>query len=161
MAATVTEQGALTIIVEIAPGRADDLEKLLIPIGDTVDEPQCRIDFSRFTTVHFMRWVVLPEAKDEYGLTIPAQLVLSTNYDLPLETHLQELVEKTGATLRDIYRHCKDYPGDNADLLPYFRRHMVNYAAFYCGTRGRSVAQIRNEQQLRTAIQGVATTRLP
>jgi hypothetical protein len=149
----VTEQAALTVIVEIEEGKEDALRALLKEIGDVVDLPACPIDFRKFTTVHFMRWVVLGADKDARGKDIPAQLVLSTNYDLPLEGHLQELVAVGGATLDKIYSHCKGYTGAKG-LLPYLRGHRVDYAAFYVGTRGRSVAQVRNEEKLRGAIEG-------
>jgi hypothetical protein len=149
----MTEHGALTVIVEIAEGKEAPLRALLERIGDVVDLPECPIDFSKFTTVHFMRWVVLAPGKDAYGATTPAQLVLSTNYDLPLERHLQELIAVPGAVLDQIYSHCIGYPGPGG-LLPYLRQHRRPYAAFYVGARGRSVAQIRNEEKLREEIQG-------
>jgi hypothetical protein len=55
--------------------------------------------------------------------------------------------------LDEIYGHCENYPG-LAGILPYIQRHSTKYAAFYIGTRGRSVAQIRNEEKLREAIEG-------
>src|SRR5437879_497569 len=111
MSASVTEQAAVTIIVEVAEGKVPALITLLKNIGDVVDTAECPIDFRKFTTVHFMRWVVLEESQDVHGNTIPAQLVLSTNYDLPLDAHLKELVREAGLQFDQIYAHGKDYPG--------------------------------------------------
>jgi hypothetical protein len=146
-------QGALTVIVEVEDGRVGALKALLTGIGEDVDKPKCPVDFSKMTTVHFMRWVVL-DASEVGGRKIPAQLVLSTNYDLPLNGHLRDLVQVGGAVIQEIYGHCKEYrPGQ--DLVAYLKRHRVPYAAFYVGARGRSVRQIRRERELRERLQGL------
>jgi hypothetical protein len=154
MSATVTEQGFLTVIAEVAEGQVPALSAHLKAIGDVVDKPECPIDFRKFTRVHFMRWVVLEPGKDVDGKDIPAQLVLSTDHDLPLEAHLDELVREAEPQLDRIYTYCRDYPGP-AGLRSYLLAHRVSsrQVTFYCGTRGRSVAQIRDEAKLREAIQ--------
>ncbi len=147
----MSKHGALTVIVEVANENVAGLRKMLNQIGDVINDAKCPIQFSRLTTVHFMRWVVL-DADDVRGESVPARLILSTNYDMPLEDHLRELKDVVGPVLIDIYSQCKGYQKDQ-DLLTFLRRHRVNYSAFYVGTHGRSVEQIRQEKSLREKIQ--------
>ncbi len=154
MPTTTTEQGALTVIVEIKRGEKSNLNKLLKDIKDNVDKDDCRIDFSQLTKVHFMRWVVLDEVPLGSGEAFPAQLVLSTNYDLPLKDHLEELVTVGGATMQAIYSHCVGYEiGTN--LYNYLTQPQYNSKpnAFYIGTPGLGVALIRREKAFREGIQ--------
>lgn len=147
----MSKQGALTVMVEVADENVAGLRKMLNQIGDAVGDASCPIQFSRLTTVHFMRWVVL-DASDVRGESVPARLILSTNYDLPLEDHLRELIDVIGPVLHDIYSQCKGYQ-KNQDLLTFLSRLRVNYSAFYVGTHGRSVEQIHQEKFLRERIQ--------
>jgi hypothetical protein len=145
----LTRQGALTVIVTIKPLEVENLRALLRKIGDNVQADDCPIDFDELKTVHFMRWIIL-DADPEKSL--PASLVLSTNYDEPLTAHLEDLVRVGGTTLHDIYSHCEGYQGRDK-LIPYLRAHRKPYATFYVGTVGRSVRLIREEDHLRQAIQ--------
>ena len=148
----MSEQFALTVIVTIRPEGVDSLRTLLGErIGGTEGEPGCPIDFRKLTVAHFLRWVILDKSHAK-GHATPSQLVLSTNHDGPLDAHLRELVDVGGATIEEIYSHCEGRrPGQ--DLATYLKEHRVEFAAFYRGTQGRSVCQIRKEQELREGIQ--------
>jgi hypothetical protein len=117
------------------------------------------VPFGKIISVHFARFVILEESRDLQGRTLQPCLAFSTNYDKPLGTHLQELVEVAGPGLESIFSHCEGYPaaeGNNAGVraLAFLRANQVPYMAFYIGTRGRSVGQVRYEAELRNAIQG-------
>ena len=72
--------------MRIAPGREKSLRSLLNRIGDDVEQSDL-VPFTKATTVHFARWVVLPErTSDIDDTTFPAQLVLSTSYDETLDS---------------------------------------------------------------------------
>lgn len=136
-------QRALTIV---APVRADaraELESLLETMGDGVANGSV-LDFATLTGVHFARLVVVAE---DQGL--PAHLILITDVDVPAAKHLAELSERDG--IDRVFSHCEGY--DGADRLGYLRRHAVKEAATYVNTRGRTLAQIRQEARLREAIQ--------
>jgi hypothetical protein len=148
----MARQGAFTAVVPIDPERVESLRTLLVRIGATVDEPGCPVPFREIESVHFMRWVILDVTRDAAGKNIPPSLVLSTNYDEPLDDHLRELADVTGATFDQIYGHCAGYaPG--TDRVAFLKAHRVRYAAFYVGTRGRGVRQVRQEQELRDAVE--------
>jgi hypothetical protein len=162
MPSTAVEQGALTVIVEVAPGKTDLLIDFLAKkIGKYVDGPQCPINFSELKTVHFMRWVVLREDKDASGKPTVAQLVLSTNYDLPREVHLRELIAVGAKVMEEIYSHCVGY-AMGQDLFAFLSQSQFNYTpnAFYVGTRGLSVEMIKREQRFREEIENFLDRRV-
>lgn len=146
-------QAAFMAVAEILPDRVAALENRLKAIGDVVDMPGCPIEFKKMLRIHFMRWLVLHETKDLNGQPIPPYLVLCTNFDEPLGEHLRELAEVGGTEVRAIYNCCKGF-GQDTDVCDFLRRHAVRYSAFYVGTRGRTVEQVRAENDLRNAIQG-------
>lgn len=143
----------LTVITPILAGQLNALRAHLNGIGEDIGG-QNEIPFEQLETVHFMRWVIVPE-ETVNGRLLPAQLVLSTNYDGPESAHLHELVEKAGTGLRRIYAFCAGFPesGDKTTLFRFLADHRRKYAAFYSGTAGRSVRQIREESTFREAIQ--------
>ncbi len=146
----MTRQGAFTAVAEIDQEKVGALRTLLGGIGATVNQPGCPITFEDLKTVHFMRWVVIDSGEDAAGRTYPPYLVLSTNYDEPLAAHLDEFARVAGGVFDQIYAHCKGYTGDR---VGYLMARRVPYAAFYVGTRGRSVDQIHREARLRDDIQ--------
>ena len=146
-------QKGLTVITEILPGKKKELQELLEAIGSDI-ENNGTIAFDKFQTVHFMRWVIL-DAATVKGRNIKDKLVLSTNFDGPLDSHLEDLCMHAGNGLFRIYDHCKGSPEtqDPASMISYLKNHRTPIAAFYRGTSGRGVIQIRNEQKLWYRIQ--------
>ena len=152
-------QGALTVITRIAPGRTESLRSLLNAIGNAVENNEL-VPFVQMTTVHFARWVILPERRSEADdATFPAQLVLATSYDKPLDTHLEELVHGARRGFDSIYEHCVGYPDadgrTSASIVSYLRYHAVDHAAFYIGAPGVSVSRIHEETRLRDSIEEI------
>ena len=147
------QQHGLTIIVPVSSGREGDLRTLLNAIGTDVDGNDY-INFYKLSTVHFMRWVILP-AQEIRGKPIGVQLVLSTNFDGNPEAHLAELIAVAPKGIAAIYDCCQGFPikGDAKSKLAFFMAHSVKNAAFYGGTVGRSVGQIQAEKRLYEGIQ--------
>lgn len=152
----MTHQVALTIITRIKPGETEDIKQLLKTMGNNVAQNDI-IPFAQFSTIHFARLMVLDESIDLNGAVISPSLVFIGECDAPLDRHLNELVDIAGEGLDKIYSHCEGYPADgeitHARRLAYLRAGMVNAQAFYVNTVGRMVQQIRQEAQLRNAIQ--------
>ena len=143
----MTTQNALTVITRILPGQESALRAVLARIQKEDVETSPSIPFRSITTIHFARFVVIP-GNDGF------QLAFSTDYDGPLDAHLQQLLEKGSKGMHEIYSHCRDYPGpDNSRLIAWLKQSAIPYEAFYVGTRGRSVVQIHSESDLRDAIQ--------
>jgi len=146
-------QRGLTVITKIRPDRVEDLRSLLEAIGQEINENPV-ISFASFRTVHFLRWVILDETSINKK-RIPAQLVLSTNFDGKLSPHLEDLCSSNLDGLFQIYSHCEGAPKEKSvqELSDYLRKNRIPISAFYRGTAGREVGQIHQEQSLWKKIQ--------
>ena len=159
-------QGALTLIAKIKPGEAQPLRDLLARMAPGKD-PDVAVDvetndivpFAKLTTIHFARFLVVDQSLKESGelRAIDPFLVLTTNYDEPLDEHLEQLVDVAGEGLDEIYSHCEDYPEPSGrtprSLLAYLKNHKRSCCAFHNGTVGLSVERIRLEAKLRDEIE--------
>jgi hypothetical protein len=149
------EQGVFTVVTEIRADRMEALcgvlEDLDSSLDGEIDRPPI-VDFRSFDTVHFARFVVLPE--DGAG---KRYLVLSTAYDGTRRFHVAELAKRAGAGLCLIYEHCVDFPEAArtapATLLAYLERNSIRHAALHIGYVGRTVQDIRRENELRRFIE--------
>ncbi len=100
-------QGALTLITRIKPGEAQTLRNLLAQMVRGKDNPDVDVEtndivpFAKLTTIHFARFVVVDQSLNESGELekIDPFLVLATNYDKPLDRHLEQLVDVAGEGL--------------------------------------------------------------
>ncbi|HYO70169.1 MAG TPA: hypothetical protein VEU33_29240 [Archangium sp.] len=148
---------ALTVVTPIQPDKVKELDALLSEIGEDIDNKTGRhIDFARLTTVHFLRWVILPEDNEGERHYLP-QLAFESNYDGPLEAHLEELIRVGGPVLARIYGYCAGCPKDVAGSVESFKRFLRRYqlpcAAFYRGYPNHSVQDVMENTRARRAIQ--------
>ena len=154
-----SHQGGLTIITPIQEDRVEALKVFLTrEIMEQDVETNRHVPFARLTRVHFTRWVVLDASTDARGRPTPASLVFSTNFDEPVQEHLDELLDVAWSGIERIYDHCEGFPPpeerSREAVLQYLHRHRAGYNTLYIGTRGRTVEQIRQEAQLRDVLQG-------
>jgi len=145
-----------TIITPLDPGRVDACRQYLRdnaeprPVGDLIE---CRplFRFDKIASLHFCSFVIL----DADGEFTPS-LVFEATFDGPREDFLGELLDVASEGMHEVYRHCADYPfsGRAAPQLvkEYLVRHDVGANTFFCGSPGRSVAQIRGENLVRDEI---------
>lgn len=148
---------ALTIVTPIQPDKVKDLDDLLSKIGKDIDNKTGHsISFARLTTVHFLRWVILP-GDNNGGRHYRPQLAFESNYDGPLDAHLEELIRVGGRVLTRIYGYCAGCPADVADSVESFKRFLKRYqlrsAAFYRGYPNHSVQDVMENTRARRAIQ--------
>src|ERR1700744_3806671 len=158
----MTLHGALSIITTVSPGREAALTALLQQIdADPGSNPL--IPFSNIGSIHFARFVICPARPDAKGNPVPCRLVFTTNYDRSSQDHLTELIQHAGHGLWIIFSYCEGFPADTAagntppfdpnTLKNYLNQRSVKPNTFYVGVGHRSVAQIRQENQLRKDIQ--------
>jgi hypothetical protein len=148
-------QVALTVVAPVRAGAVDDLKRLLATMGNGVANGSV-IDFGALAGVHFARLIVIEADKDSSGAPLPASLILLSDLDVPAESHLAELADTAGAGVDRLFGHCEGYPTGEPtrnDRLDYLRNHVVKEAARYVNTTGRTARQIRQEAELRDAIE--------
>lgn len=148
---------ALTVVTPIQPDKVAELDALLSEIGEDISNKTGRhISFAQLTTVHFLRWVILPEDKEGKRHYLP-QLAFESNYDGPLDAHLEELIRVGGPMLARIYSYCAGCPKDVAGSVESFKRFLKRYqlpsAAFYRGYPNHTVQDVAENTRARRAIQ--------
>lgn len=143
----------LTCTTKVQPARVKDLEGLLGEIeGELKDKLATpRLPFGQVQSLHFASLVVFHDPT--YG----PYLVFENNFDGPPGAYLSELVERAGAGLHEVYRHCQGYPAaeslNPATLRGYLRAHVVRPGTYHVGNVNRDLARIRQERALRNAIE--------
>jgi hypothetical protein len=147
-------QVALTIAAPVLQGHDTELQQLLDDLGD---RPEA-LPFARLESLHFARLFVLEETRDLSGAPIPATLILLCDVDSPADAYLAKMVGALGGTLDQILGHCVGYPtGDSLTTearLAFLRSRIIPVATAYVNRVGRSARQIRQEGELRNAIEG-------
>ena len=151
----MTQHGAYSIIVNVREGMQQQLAELLQKIVDDDVETNSIVPFKNITSIHFARFVLLDKGEDAEGRMVAARLAFTTNFDMPLDSHLKQMIDVAGPGLWRIFSMCEGFPaGDyNPTLLQTFlAKNDKNSETFYVGVGYRSVQQIRNENLLRNAI---------
>jgi hypothetical protein len=155
-------QESLTVIDQIKPGQIEALKGLLGSLASHRDTWDV-IPFKTLSKVHFARLVVFDETKDLDGHLVPSRLALLIDVDAPLDAHLRDLATICGEGLDRVFGHCQGFPAPAArnpdSRMAYLRRHAVPSRVFYVNRYGRSVQQIRQEAELREAIESFLDTR--
>jgi hypothetical protein len=145
-------QGVLTVVTEIKSDRVEALRSLLAELDSALEGEGGvpLVDFRGVESVHFARFVVLP--RNAAG---KRHLAFSVAYDGPKRRHLEQLVQRAGSGLSVIYGHCVGFGAretGGADLVRYLEEHDVPYGAMHVGYVGRSVVDVRREEELRRFI---------
>jgi hypothetical protein len=113
------------------------------------------VPFAELSGVHFARLLLLEDAHDLGGELIPASLVFMSEVDSPLKRHLGELAEAGGPALDAAFGLCEGYPAAPTPEArkDFLRAYRLKPRAAYVNTIGRSLEQIRNEEELRRGIE--------
>jgi hypothetical protein len=148
-------QEALTVIAKIRDGQVAPLQKLLGNIRDGRD-PSGIVPFAKLPRVHFARFMVFEATHDLEGNPLPPQVAFLTNVDAPLDAHFRELATVCGDGIDAVFAHCEGYPAAGArspDARERFlRSHFFKSDAVHINRRGRSVAQIHQDEGLRREL---------
>lgn len=154
-----TAQAAFIAVMPIQEGQETGLRKVLATIEAEDCETNHLVPFLRLRTVHFARFVVYGAELRRHVTQDPAAqglLLFATDYDGTLDGHLDEIVGVASSGLDTVFRHCDGYAPDGGGpeaVKRYILRHRHPTSTFYCGTRRRSVVQVRREKLLRDHIE--------
>ncbi len=157
----MTPQSTFTVVAEIDPAREAELRRLLAAMNHrpgVFDPDNALVPLGRFDRLHFARFVVLddPTGRDieAYGLPAteyPQSLAFVGDVDGPRATFLDELAERAGPGLRQVFACCRGFDAHN-DLRRWMESREQRPAAAYGNWRGRTVRQVREEELLRRAL---------
>ena len=149
------------VVAAIRAGREAELRTRLEEMNRApghADPANALVPFGAIESLHFARFVVFDDRTTEdiaiYGVPPPAYpltLAFLGDFDGEYDAFLQDLVQRSGAGLRQIFSCCEGF-ADTTDLAGWMRANEHRPAAFYTNWRGRTMRQIREEAALSRAI---------
>lgn len=151
----MSQQNPLTLVSLIKPDKLEELYKVLSTMKYSLEKGEHEI-FEKTNNIHYLRWLVI----DDEGLiffkntTRQPKLIFSSNFDGKIMGHIADLAsDMEHQLIDDIYSCCINYPEPkNCNVqtrTDFLKKSMIQAAAFYKGSPGRSLVQIRQEQDLR------------
>ena len=153
----MSRQAPLTIVSPVKKDRLEMLFSILYQLNYNV-EHQMPESFERIGTIHFARWLVIDFSPSSFaGFVADApKLVFSSNFDGEIKQQIRDLCEKATDIIDKVYANCEGYPEpidrNVTSRVEYLTSFMIGPSAFYRGSPGRSVQQIRQEQRLQTKL---------
>jgi hypothetical protein len=158
----MTPQSSFMILAPIDPQHEADLRRLLDSMNHRpglVDPMNSLVPFGKVEQLHFARIVILDDQTlddimvyDLPRIEYPRYLAFLGDVDGPANLFLQDLVERAGDGLRRIFSHCQGYIAD-VDLFTWMKTKNVSPAANYVNWVGRTVRQVREEEDLRQSLE--------
>jgi hypothetical protein len=139
---------AFTTLAPIIPGRREQLRRVLAGlaarIGTGGPSPLDAIG-----TVHFARWVVLPDDADG------GSLLFTSNYDGSWDDYISDFAAQAAQSFDAIYSNCVDWPvGGSTDIVAfkeYVRSHELPSDVYYRAYPAATVRDVKAALKLRTA----------
>jgi len=159
----------LTVLTPILEDHVSALAAHLDTFG-----PEDASPLARVAGTHFARWVILDDVVYQGGrqrrdALQASRLLFTSNFDGPLDAHLEALRRDLGDDADAVWSHCAGYPGraDSAAFAAWFRDHQVESALFFGAYGDQTVEQVHANLAQRTrliefamAAQGLAPAEL-
>jgi hypothetical protein len=150
------------VVAPIVASREPELRQLLASMNlepGVADPANALVPFEKFTTLHFARFVILEDDTREdlrvYGATPPQStnyLAFLCDFDGTADALRRELVAHAASGLRQIFSFCESFT-PTTDLLRWMEDNERPPSANYVNWVGRAAVQVREENDLRLAIE--------
>lgn len=142
----------LTALTPIIPGRREQLQKLLAKLNERIAAGG-PTPLDVIGTVHFARWVVLPDGGDG------GHLLFASNFDGPWDDYIQDFAAQSADSFDAIYSNCVGWPERGARDLEAFkvfiRAHELRADVYYRAYPQATVKQVKTALRLQTAMNGL------
>ena len=142
----------LTALTPITPGRRAALQQVLAAVQQRIASggPTPLDDIG---TVHFARWVVLPDGDDG------GHLLFASNFDGPWDDYIEDFAARSAESFDAIYSNCVGWPErgsrDIDAFKAFIRKHEVRADVYYRAYPRATVKQVRAALKVRAALNGV------
>jgi hypothetical protein len=155
---------ALTVMTPVDPSRVDEADGVLAGL------PRRPSPFARMRSVHFARWVMMPDFVSDPSQPaaehLPAPyLLLSATFDGSLDVFLAELTTHLRDEVEAIYRCCigAPEPARGAPLQAYLRHNQVETGLFFSAYPDATVETVIRALSVRQRVIdfGVAAQGMP
>lgn len=143
----------ITIITPIDESSVARCRDYLRDYAEPDSGMQCktRFRFDLLPNLHFASFVIL-----EKTAGFAPSLVFEATFDGPKPDFISDLLRVAGDGLHELYQHCDGYPPSGLTTpelaKEYFTSHDVGANTYFSGSPGRTVAEIRSEGGIRSAI---------
>ncbi|HEY5947109.1 MAG TPA: hypothetical protein VIV40_16515 [Kofleriaceae bacterium] len=157
-------QNQLTHLVEIKPGwfRYATLSFVLFAIDIIARAWEVEGDLGGITSIHFARWVIIPDTWTTRGRK-RHRLLFFSNYDGSWESYLGEFVDRAAFGLSGVWSNTVGFPTtryliragakDEEAFKQWTRRHQIPTQAWWSGVPDSTVQNIRNDLWLRRNLE--------
>ncbi len=140
---------ALTALTPIIPGRRGPLQQVLATVRDRIAAGG-PTPLDEIGTVHFLRWVVLPDDRDG------GQLLFTTNFDGPWDDYIEDFTARSADSFDAIYSNCVGWPERGARdvdaFKAYVRQHAVPEDVYYRAYPMATVRKVKAALKLKDAV---------
>lgn len=140
---------ALTAIAPIIPGRRAALQGVLAAFRARI-EAGGPTPLEGIGTVHFARWVIIPDDADG------GQLLFTSNFDGPWDDYIEDFANQSAASFDAIYSNCEGWPEqgarDVAAFKDYVHRHELTSDVYYRAYPTATVRQVRAALKLKATM---------
>jgi len=142
----------LTALTPIIPGRRAPLQQVLAGLSARIAAGG-PTPLDTIGTVHFARWVVLPEGTDG------GKLLFASNFDGPWDDYIRDFAAQSADSFDAIYSNCEEWPTRGARDLDAFKAYIRKYElqpdVYYRAYPQATVQQVKSALRLRTAMNGL------
>jgi hypothetical protein len=139
---------ALTTLAPIIPGRRQHLQQVLAAIAERIAAGGPS-PLDKIGTVHFARWVVLPDDADG------GNLLFTSNYDGSWDAYITDFAAQAAESFDAIYSNCVGWPEGGATDIDafkdYVRRHEHSSDVYYRAYPMARVREVKSALKLRKA----------
>lgn len=142
----------LTALTPIIPGRRAQLQQVLAVLSERIASGG-PTPLEEIGTVHFARWVVLPDDQDG------GQLLFASNFDGPWDDYIEDFAAQSATSFDAIYSHCVGWPERGAQdvdaFKAYVREHEIPTDVYYRAYPMATVQQVKAALKLKDAVNTV------
>ncbi len=140
---------SFTALVHIKPGRREQLQQVLATVAARIAAGE-RGPLDEIGTVHFARWVILPDYGDEGGL------LFASDYDGSWDEYIEDFAKKATESFQLIYDNCVGWPEGGATDIPafkeYIKTHELTPEVYYRAYPRATVRQVNSAVQLKRRL---------
>jgi hypothetical protein len=142
----------LTALTPIVPGRRARLQQVLAGVQQRIAAGG-PTPLDTIGTVHFARWVILPDG-DDGGV-----LLFTSNFDGPWDDYIVDFAADAAESFDAIYSNCVGWPERGARDIDAFkafiRAHEVASDVYYRAYPHATARQVKAALKLKAAMNGV------
>lgn len=142
----------LTALTPIIPGRRAQLQQVLATLRERIASGG-PTPLEEIGTVHFARWVVVPDDQDG------GQLLFTSNFDGPWDDYIEDFAAQAATSFDAIYSNCVGWPERGAREVDafkaYIREHEISADVYYRAYPMATVQQVKAALRLKDALNTV------